>query len=87
MNKDMKYGEGPRRIRCPWAPNVLATPLLLTGSIDLVTRFKWSQFAALQTNKQITCHFVAVDDGDDDDDDGGNDDRDDSCDSIRGSSR
>ena len=26
-NKVMKYGEGPRRVRCPWAPNVLATPL------------------------------------------------------------
>ena len=26
----MKYGhdgKGPRRVRCPWAPNVLATPL------------------------------------------------------------
>ena len=27
-NKVMKYGEGPRRVRCPWAPNVLATPLV-----------------------------------------------------------
>ena len=25
----MKYGKGPRRVRCPWAPNVLATPLPL----------------------------------------------------------
>ena len=28
-NKVMKYGEGPQRVRCPWAPNVLATPLLI----------------------------------------------------------
>ena len=26
-NKVMKYGEGPRRVRCPWAQNDLATPL------------------------------------------------------------
>ena len=25
----MKYGEGPRGVCCPWAPNVLATPLCL----------------------------------------------------------
>ena len=24
----MKYGEGPRSVLCPWAPNVLAMPLL-----------------------------------------------------------
>ena len=24
----MKYGKGPRRVPCPWAPNVLATPLV-----------------------------------------------------------
>ena len=28
-NKVMKYGEGPQRVGCPWAPNVLATPLLM----------------------------------------------------------
>ena len=27
-NKVMKYGEGPQRVRFPWAPNVLAKPLL-----------------------------------------------------------
>ena len=27
-NKVMKYGEGSQRVRCPWAPNVLATPLV-----------------------------------------------------------
>ena len=27
-NKVMKYREGPRRVICPWAPNVLATPLI-----------------------------------------------------------
>ena len=32
-NKVMKYGEGPRRVRCPWAPNVLATPLCVYNSI------------------------------------------------------
>ena len=26
-NKVMKYGEGPQRVRRPWAPSVLATPL------------------------------------------------------------
>ena len=31
-NKVMKYGKRPRRIRCPWAPNVLATPLSLIQS-------------------------------------------------------
>ena len=42
-NKLMKYGEGPRRVLCPWAPNVLATPLG-KGSTFLIFSSNFDQF-------------------------------------------
>ena len=32
-NKVIMYGEGPRGVRCPWAPNVLVTPLFMSRTI------------------------------------------------------
>ena len=46
-NKVTKYGEGPRRVQCPWAPNVLATPLrcflLSTSSCRSQHSYKYQQ--------------------------------------------
>ena len=39
-NKVMKYGEGPRRVSCPWVPNVLATPLV-AKHVWICTKFNW----------------------------------------------
>ena len=36
----MKYGEGPRRVSCPWVPNVLATPLV-AKHVWICTKFNW----------------------------------------------
>ena len=46
-NKVMKYGEGPRRVRCPWAPNVLATPLHVRNVL-----FHFCQLWAVKCNKK-----------------------------------